>query len=190
MDPFDVLDAGRMAVFADPAGAVFCLWQPNDHRGAQLVNEPNTWNWSDLNTRDPKGAQNFYGAVFGWQADAADLETLGFTFWRLPGYGDFLAMGDPDLRRRQADAGVPPGFADAIAAFVVIAADQAAEVAPHWSVTFAVDDTDAAAARAVELGGRVVSPPVDTPPVRRAVLADPQGAEFAVNTYTPATGPA
>jgi uncharacterized protein len=189
MDPFDVLDAGRMGVFADPAGAVFCLWQPNLHRGAQLVNEPNTWNWSDLNTRDPKGAQNFYGAVFGWRADAADLETLGFTFWRLPGYGDFLAMGDPDLRRRQADAGVPPGFADAIAAFVVIAADQAAEVASHWSVTFAVDDTDAAAARAVELGGRVVSPPVDTPPVRRAVLADPHGAVFAVNTYTPATGP-
>jgi len=53
MDPFDVLDAGRTGVFADPAGAVFCLWQPNQHRGAQLVNEPNTWNWSDLNTRDP-----------------------------------------------------------------------------------------------------------------------------------------
>jgi uncharacterized protein len=190
MDPFDVLDAGRMGVFADPAGAVFCLWQPNQHRGAQLVNEPNTWNWSDLNTRDPKGAQDFYGAVFGWQADAADLETLGFTFWRLPGYGDFLAIGDPDLRRRQADAGVPPGFADAIAAFVVIAADQAAEGTSHWSVTFAVGDTDAAAARAVELGGRVVSPPVDTPPVRRAVLADPHGAVFAVNTYTPATEPA
>ena len=189
-DPFDVLDAGRMGVFADPAGAVFCLWQPDRHRGAQLVNEPNTWNWSDLNTRDPKGAQAFYGTVFGWQADAAELETLGFTFWRRPGYGDFLAMGDPDLRRRQADAGVPPGFADAIAAFVVIAADRAAEVAPHWSVTFAVDDTDAAAERAVELGGRVVSPPVDTPPVRRAVLADPQGAVFAVNTYTPATEPA
>jgi uncharacterized protein len=189
-DPLDVLDAGRMGVFADPAGAMFCVWQPDRHRGAQLVNEPNTWNWSDLNTRDPKGAQAFYGAVFGWQADAADLETLGFTFWRRPGYGDFLAMGDPDLRRRQADAGVPPGFADAIAAFVVIAADRAAEVASHWSVTFAVDDTDAAAERAVELGGRVVSPPVDTPPVRRAVLADPQGAVFAVNTYTPATEPA
>jgi uncharacterized protein len=187
IDPFDVLDAGCMGVFTDPAGAVFCLWQPNQHRGAQVVNEPNTWNWSDLNTRDPMGAQAFYGAVFGWEADAADLETLDFTFWRLPGYGDFLAMGDPDLRRRQADAGVPPGFADAIAALVVIASDQAAEVASHWSVTFAVDDTDAAAERAVELGGRVVSPPVDTPPVRRAVLADPEGAVFAVNTYTPET---
>ena len=187
VDPFDVLDAGRMGVFADPAGAAFSVWQANQHRGAQLVNHPNTWNWSDLNTRDPDGAKAFYGAVFGWDADAADLETLGFTFWRLPGYGDFLAMGDPELRRRQADAGVPPGFADAIAAFVVIGGDQSGEVAPHWSVTFAVDDTDAAAERAVELGGRVVTPPVDTPPVRRAVLADPHGAVFAVNTYTPAS---
>jgi predicted enzyme related to lactoylglutathione lyase len=190
IDAFDVLDAGRMGVFADPAGAEFCVWQADQHRGAQLVNEPNTWNWSDLNTRDPKGALAFYGAVFGWEAHAADLETMGFTFWRLPGYGERLAMGDPDLRRRQAEAGVPPGFADAIAAFVVVPDDQAAEVGSHWSVTFAVDDTDAAADRAVELGGRVVSQPVDTPPVRRAVLADPQGAVFAVNTYTPATEPA
>jgi predicted enzyme related to lactoylglutathione lyase len=85
---------------------------------------------------------------------------------------------------------VPPGFADAIAGFVVIPGEQAAEVGSHWSVTFAVDDTDATADRAVELGGRVVSPPVDTPPVRRAVLADPHGTMFAVNTYTPATEPA
>jgi uncharacterized protein len=187
VDPFDVLDAGRMGVFADPAGAAFSVWQANQHRGAQLVNHPNTWNWSDLNTRDPEGATAFYGAVFGWEADTADLETMGFTFWRLPGYGDFLAMGDPELRRRQADAGVPPGFADAIAALVVIGGDQSGEVASQWSVTFAVDDTDATAERAVELGGRVVTPPVDTPPVRRAVLADPHGAVFAVNTYTPAS---
>jgi uncharacterized protein len=63
---------------------------------------------------------------------------------------------------------------------------QPGEVAARWGVTFAVDDTDAAADRAVELGGRVVAPPVDTPPVRTAVLADPHGAVFAVNTYTPA----
>jgi uncharacterized protein len=186
-DPFDVLDAGRMAVVADPAGAVFSVWQPNQHRGARLVNDPNTWNWSDLNTRDREGALAFYGAVFGWEANAAQLETLGFTFWRLPGYGDFLAIGDPDLRRRQEEAGVPPGFADAIAALVVTGGDEPADVGSRWSVTFAVDDTDATAERAVELGGRVVTPPVDTPPVRRAVLADPQDAVFAVNTYTPAT---
>jgi predicted enzyme related to lactoylglutathione lyase len=187
MDPFDILDAGRMGVFADPAGAVFCLWQANRQRGAQLVNHPNTWNWSDLHTRDPHGAMAFYGTVFGWEADAASLEAMGFSFWRLPGYGDFLEAGDPDLRRRQADAGAPPGFEDAVASLVLIPGDQPGDVAPHWGVTFAVDDTDATADRAVELGGQVVTPPFDTPPVRSAVLADPQGAEFAVNTYTPAS---
>jgi predicted enzyme related to lactoylglutathione lyase len=187
VDPFDVLDAGRMGVFTDPEGAVFCLWQANQHRGAQLVNHPNTWNWSDLSTRDPAGAAAFYGAVFGWEADSAALEAMGFTFWRLPGYGDFLEVRDPDLRRRQADAGAPPGFEDAVASLVLLAGDQSGDVAPHWSVTFAVDDTDATVDRAVELGGRVVVPPFDAPPVRSAVLADPQGATFAVNTYTPAS---
>ena len=186
MDPFDVLDAGRMGVFADPAGALFCLWQANRHRGAQLVNHPNTWNWSGLETRDPEGAQAFYASVFGWQVDTAELAAMGFTFWRLPGYGDFLEVGDPELRRRQADEGAPPGFEDAVAALSLIAGDQSGDdAAPRWSVTFAVDDTDASAARAVELGGRVVMPPFDAPPVRSAVLADPQGAVFGVNTYTP-----
>ncbi|MGH9192701.1 MAG: VOC family protein [Acidimicrobiales bacterium] len=187
MDPFDVLDAGRTGVFADPEGAVFCLWQADQHRGAELVNHPNTWNWSDLSTRDPAGAAAFYGAVFGWEADTAALEAMGFTFWRLPGYGDFLEVRDPDLRRRQADAGAPPGFEDAVASLVLLGGDQSGDVAPHWSVTFAVDATDATVDRAVELGGRVVVPPFDAPPVRSAVLADPQGATFAVNTYTPAS---
>ena len=60
MEPFDVLDAGRMATFTDPFGAVFSVWEANQHIGAQLVNEPNTWNWSDLNTRDPEGCKAFY----------------------------------------------------------------------------------------------------------------------------------
>jgi uncharacterized protein len=176
-----------MGVCADPAGAVFCLWQANRHRGAQLVNHPNTWNWSDLHTRDPQGAMACYGSVFGWEVDPAALEAMGFSFWRLPGYGDFLEAGDPDLRRRQADEGAPPGFEDAVASLVLIPGDRPGGVASHWGVTFAVDDTDVTADRAVELGGQVVTPPFDAPPVRSAVLADPQGAEFAVNTYTPAT---
>ena len=31
IEPFDVMDAGRMAVFADPEGAVFCVWQAKEH---------------------------------------------------------------------------------------------------------------------------------------------------------------
>jgi predicted enzyme related to lactoylglutathione lyase len=64
--PFDVLDAGRMGVFADPSGAVFSAWQPNTHQGAGLVNEPGTYSWSELLATDAEGALTFYPAVFGW----------------------------------------------------------------------------------------------------------------------------
>jgi predicted enzyme related to lactoylglutathione lyase len=187
-EPFDVLDAGRMGVFADPSGAVVCLWQPDQHKGAQLVNHPNTWNWSDLNTRDVEGAKAFYGAVFGWEAETVELEVGSFSMWRLPGYGDFLAASDPDIRRRQTDEGAPPGFEDVVAGLNPMTSDQFPDdVPPHWSVTFTVDDTDATAARAAELGGRVAVPPFDAGVVRIAALVDPQGAAFAVNKYTPAS---
>ncbi len=67
MEPFDVLDAGRMAVLADPEGAVFCAWQAKNHKGAQVVNEHGSLNFNGLATRDPEAAKAFYGAVFGWQ---------------------------------------------------------------------------------------------------------------------------
>src|SRR3954454_19536701 len=66
-DPFDVMDAGRMAVFADPEGAPFCAWQAKEHKGARIVNEPGTLNFNNLNPRDPEGAKSFYGSVFGWE---------------------------------------------------------------------------------------------------------------------------
>src|SRR5262249_23588394 len=67
MAPFDVMDAGRMAVFADPEGAAFCVWQANQHRGARIVNEHGSLNFNDLATRDVEAAKRFYGAVFGWK---------------------------------------------------------------------------------------------------------------------------
>src|SRR6202022_3676739 len=60
MEPFDVMQAGRMAVFTDPEGATFCVWQAKEHRGARIVNEPGSLNFNGLNTRDPEGAQAFY----------------------------------------------------------------------------------------------------------------------------------
>ena len=68
-EPFDVLDAGRMAVAGDPTGGVFGVWQAGVHKGAQLVNEPGTWNWSELATRDVATARAFYSAVFGWESE-------------------------------------------------------------------------------------------------------------------------
>lgn len=70
-EPFDLLDVARVAVFADPAIVVFCVWQPRERKGAQLVNEPGAWSFSVLNTRDPEDARSFYGAVFGCDSEMA-----------------------------------------------------------------------------------------------------------------------
>ncbi|HEV7804303.1 MAG TPA: VOC family protein [Solirubrobacteraceae bacterium] len=180
--PFDVHDAGRMAVIADPAGAVLYLWQAGRRKGAQLVNAPGSWNWSNLETSDPGGSKAFYGAVFGWEAEATQFGGSESAMLRLPGYGEFLAARDPELRRRHAAAGVPSGFSDAIG-WIVAPADGASS--PRWSVTFAVDDPDAIAAHAAQLGGGVVVEPYDVAPVRLAVLRDPQGAQFTISAYDP-----
>jgi predicted enzyme related to lactoylglutathione lyase len=180
-EPFDVMDAGRMAVFTDPEGAVFCVWQAGQHRGARVVNEPGSVNFNDLHTRDVEGAKAFYGSVFGW-------ETLGmgggFEAWTLPGYGDHLERDDPDLRKRLAEFGGPTGFEDVVASIAPLADDQP-DVPPHWGVTFAVDDADAVARTAEELGGTVVVPPFDAPWVRMTVLTDPQGASFTASKFAP-----
>jgi predicted enzyme related to lactoylglutathione lyase len=181
-EPFDVMDAGRMAVFTDPEGAAFCVWQAKEHKGARVVNEPGSLNFNGLNTRDSQGARSFYGSVFGWEA--LGLEG-GAEMWRLPGYGDFLERRDPELRERMAGTGAPEGFEDVVATLNPIADDQP-EVPAHWSVTFAVDDADAVAERAAELGGRVLVAPFDAPWVRMTVISDPQGAAFTASKFVPA----
>jgi uncharacterized protein len=185
-EPFDVGDAGRMAVLADRSGAAFCVWQARGHRGAQVVNEPGSWNFSDLYTRDPDAAREFYGELFGWQESGIGVDGAEFGFWRLPGYGDFLERRDPELRGRLEELEAPEGFADAVATLVLMSPDQFGEDAPpYWTVTFAVDDADATAARAAELGGTVLVPPFDGPYVRMTVLRDPQGATFTASKYRP-----
>ncbi len=79
--PMDVLEAGRMAVFQDPVGSFISIWQPNEHIGAELVNEPNTFAWNELSTNDLAGARAFYTSVFGWgrsehSGDTADIYTV------------------------------------------------------------------------------------------------------------------
>jgi len=181
MDPFDVMDAGRMAVFADPEGAVLCVWQANRHRGSHVVNEHGAVNFNSLHTRNPDAAKSFYGSVFGW-------ETLtlngGAEMWTLPGYGDYLEGLTPGLRKMVADVGAPDGFVDVVASIMPIPAEQA-DMPAHWSVTFAVDDADGIAERAVELGGKVLAGPFDAPWVRTAVIADPQGATFLASKFVP-----
>jgi predicted enzyme related to lactoylglutathione lyase len=178
-EPFDVMDAGRMAVCMDPEGAAFCIWQSEEMPGSQLVNEHGTVNFNVLNTRDAAAAKKFYGAVFGGG-------TLGLgggvEMWTLDGYGDHLEEIQPGTKEAVSEVGGPEGFADVVASLVPIGDDQP-DTPAHWSVTFAVDDADAIAARAAELGGSVVVPPFDAPWVRTTVLADPAGASFSASKF-------
>jgi predicted enzyme related to lactoylglutathione lyase len=178
--PFDVPGAGRMAVFADPAGAAFCVWQAREHRGATVVNEPGSLNFNDLRTRDIDGARAFYGSVFGWEV----LDIGAGLAWALPGYGDFLEQRTPGTRENMAQMGAPEGFEDVVASLAPIADDEP-DVPSHWGLTFGVEDADAIASRAADLGGRVVVPPFDAPWVRTTVIADPAGATFTASKFVP-----
>jgi len=161
MAPMDVMTAGRMAVFADPLGAVMGLWQPGDHRGAQVANEPGTYCWSELVTTDLDASKAFYGAVFGW--DAADQGPPGgppaYTEWKI---------GERSLGGMMPKSAMMP-----------------AEMPPMWGVYFAVADTDATVARAQELGATLMVGPQDIEPGRFAVLADPVGAVVSVLALKP-----
>ncbi len=180
-EPFDVFDAGRTAKCADPEGAVFSVWQARRNRGAAIVNEHGSVNFNDLNTRDVDSARAFYGAVFGWET----LGDMGGGLpWALPGYGDFLEARRPGMRAGMKEMGAPDRFEDVVATMRRIPDDQP-DTPPHWGVTFAVDDADAIAARAAELGGTVVVPPFDAPWVRITVITDPQGATFTASKFVP-----
>ena len=140
MEPFDVMDAGRMAVFADPEGAVFCVWQAKRHKGARVVNEHGALNFNGLNTRDPEAAKTFYGAVFGWE------HARPWTAAPRCGRCRATATTSSETTRAFAsmvmDVGAPERFIDVVAAINPIT-DDMPEMPAHWSVTFAVDDADA-----------------------------------------------
>ncbi|MGH3471321.1 MAG: VOC family protein [Nocardioidaceae bacterium] len=172
-DPFDVFDAGRMGVFADPEGAVFCVWQPGSHRGSAAVNEHGAVNFNDLHTDDVEAAKAFYGAVFGWRTI-----DVGSPMWTLPGYGDHLEQLIPGLRAGMKQMGAPEGFEDVVAR--ILPRDGAPA---HWAVTFAVDEVDPITVRTRELGGSVLSEPQNAPWVRFAVLTDPAGASFTASQF-------
>ncbi len=155
VEPMDVMDVGRMAIFADPAGAVFGIWQAGTHKGAGLANEPNTYGWSELVTTDIPGAKKFYEAVFGWGHQTQGAEGIGeYTEWKL---------GDRSIGGMMAKPEMMP-----------------AEVPSHWGVYFVVSDCDATTARVAELGGTVMVGPMDIEPGRMAVCFDPQGGNFNV----------
>jgi predicted enzyme related to lactoylglutathione lyase len=151
-EPFDVLEAGRMAVAQDPTGAVFALWQPRDHIGASIVNGPGALTLNQLNTSDPERAREFYTELFGWrveEVDAGDRPYWGlFSGGRLNG----------GMMKLPPQSGAPP----------------------HWLVYFGTDDIDAAAERIERSGGTVMVPKTDVPGGQILVAWDPQGAVFGL----------
>lgn len=174
--PADAGEGGRSAALTDPQGVEFRLWQAKRRLGAQVVNAPGSWNFSDLHTDNPTAAVAFYGGGFGWQVD-----DVGFGMMvRRPGYGDHLAAtSDPDIRERQAELSAPPGFEDAIA--WVVPTDPGEP--PHWHVTFAVADRDQTVEDAKRLGAEVLAQR-ETDWTRDALIRDPQGAEFTASQFT------
>jgi uncharacterized protein len=186
VEPFDFLDACRTAGFTDPEGAAFSVWEAKEHKGAELVNDPGAVVFNNLNTRDVEAARSFYGSLFGWQTAGIGGGAEG---WTLPGYGDWLEREHhPGLRRQMAEAGAPEGFEDVVGSIIPIPVNQA-DTPAHWSVTFASADADATAAKATELGGKVIVAPFDAPwstptyTIRMTVIADPQGATFSASMF-------
>ena len=154
MDPFDVLDVGRMALAQDSTGAVVALWEPRRHAGAGVIGETNAMCWNELATTDTARAEMFYTRLFGWGAGTQAMGATAYTTF--------------------TQEGAPRGG--------MLAIDRSwGAVPPHWLVYFAVSDCDGQAALVQSLGGAVRVPPTDVPGVGRfAVVADPQGAVFAV----------
>lgn len=148
VEPMTVGEFGRMAIAIDPQGAGFGLWQAMQHTGAQLVNEPGSFSWAEVFTSDGKGADEFYTGVFGFNLQVLD--------------------GGPDVDYTMFNVGEKT-----VAGRMVMA-----EAPPHWGIYFGVEDTDAALAKTVELGGSVLRDAEDTPYGRLATAADPTGASF------------
>jgi len=151
--PFDVMTLGRMAVIQDPAGAVFCIFQPRDHPGTTIAGESGTLCWADLSTPDPARAQEFYASLFGWKIGPA-----------APYPPDYLVIRNGDA----VIAGIQPSDY------------RNPQAPPHWMPFFLAADVDAVYAKAKELGGAEYLSPMSMGGARLAVLADPQGAAFSI----------
>ncbi len=157
MDPFDVMEAGRMAAIRDPLGAVFSIWEARERCGAQLVNQPSCLCWNELRTTDTAAAQEFYHGPFGWttRADSGS-----------PQYFEF----EHDGRAAGGMIAIQPEWGS---------------VPPNWAVYFSVADFDASFETAKRLGASAFMPPIDVEEVGRfAMVGDPQGAFFSMIQLT------
>lgn len=167
--PMDVFTAGRMAFVTDPEGSSLALWQAGDHEGSGVFNEPGSMTWNELATRDAGAAKAFYGAVLGWTYDNMPNDAGDYWIIKIDGKvdGDIDADDDFNGGVMEMDETWPEGLP------------------AHWTVYFAVADTNVATSKLTELGGSVIVEPFDTPAGRIAVVADPHGASFSLIAPVP-----
>ncbi len=153
MPPFDVADHGRMAVIADPTGAVFCIWQAKQHPGVGVTGGDGTVCWADLSTTNGGAAKDFYSRLFGWDIKAGENDPSGY----LHVFNGQTAIG-----------GIPP------------AEQRNTQAPPHWMLYFFVANCAAAVDKAQGLGAGVLMPASEIPHVGSiGIVKDPQGAVFA-----------
>ena len=153
--PFDVFDAGRMSVVADPTGATFGIWQPKEHIGAGLVYEPGSLGWNELYTTDTEAANAFYASVFGWSRSTHQVgpEAEDYHEFKL---GEANVAGMIQIK---------PSWG---------------EVPPNWGTYFNVEDVDASFQNAQHMGAEVVVPLMEEANVKFSYLKDPQGVYFGI----------
>jgi predicted enzyme related to lactoylglutathione lyase len=153
--PFDVGDQGRMAVFADPSGAVISAWQASAMRNF-LANAPNALGWVELNARGVEAAIEFYRSVFGWTTKISD------NIQGQPAYTEFQVDGESIAGAMEMNPQMP------------------ADIPSYWTVYFDVTDVDGAYQKAIGLGASEMMEPQEYPGGRFAILRDPQGASFGL----------
>lgn len=159
--PFDIMEHGRMVLLQDPTGAHVSAWQPKQHIGAQLANEPGAFSWNELATKDTGKAAAFYSQLFGWTTNSQEMPS-GITYTTF-------------LNGEQYNAGM-----------MQITEDWG-DVPPNWMVYFAVESCDSVTEASQSLGGNTIMPPTDIPDMGRfSVLQDPQGAAFAIMEFAQA----
>ncbi len=153
-EPFEVMDAGIMAMVQDPTGAVLAIWEPKTQNGAQIVNEPGSFSWNELATSDSDKAKEFYTGLFGWDTQVQEMPHMVYTTF---------------LNGERMNAGM------------IQMTEEWEGIPPHWMVYFAVDDCDAGVEKTKALGGSIAVEPFDIEQVgRMAVVQDPQGATFTL----------
>lgn len=159
MEPFDVRPNGRFAVFEDPTGGVIAVWEAGTKAGAEIVNESGSMVWNELITTDSAKAGAFYERIFGWKAEPMPMPGESGRTYTI-------------FKQQGAEAGVGG---------MMTATPEMRLTHPYWMIYFAVDDCDKSAAKAEQLGAKIMVPPTDIPTVGRfSVIRDPQGAYFSI----------